>query len=153
MVRSNPSGDSGGGGTRVPCVLLVDDSEDDVDLALMALRTLPQRPEVRVARDGVEALELMRSGDPKPGLVLLDLNMPRLDGAGVLRERRQDGALRKIPVVVFSTSAADWDVDQSYDLGANGYMVKPLEVDRLDAMLGDLLRVFFEHLRTPPSLR
>lgn len=148
-----PSGIFGGGTPRCPCVLLVDDSEDDLDLAMHALRTLPQKPEVRIARDGVEALELMRSDDRKPGLVLLDLKMPRMDGVGVLRERRGDDALRKIPVIVFSTSAADWDIDESYDLGANGYMVKPSEMDRLDAMLGDLLRVFCEHLHTSPSLR
>lgn len=153
QIELDPSGIFGGGVARCPRVLLVDDSEDDLDLAMLTLRALPQRPEVRVARDGLEALAMMREGERRPGLVLLDLKMPRMDGVGVLRERREDEALRKIPVIVFSTSAADWDIDESYDLGANGYMVKPSEMDRLDKMLGDLLRVFCEHLHTSPSLR
>ena len=133
-------------------VLLVDDSDDDLELAMLTLRTLPDRPEVLVARDGVEALEVLRAAGRPPGLVLLDLQMPRLDGAGVLRERRADEALRRIPVVVFSTSAADWDVERSYDLGANAYLVKPAEVDHLERVLGDVLRVFLDHV-VPPGGR
>ena len=137
-----------------PVVLLVDDNPDDRELALIAIRRLPQRLEVIEAADGLEALERLRPavGDrvsPRPSLILLDVNMPRLDGKQFLRQLRADERLAKLPVVMFTTSTAPWDVDESYAAGCNVYLVKPFAADELARMLGDVFRVYLEYAELP----
>jgi CheY-like chemotaxis protein len=107
-------------------ILLVDDDPFDVRMTSDALREsgLPHR--VMVARDGIEAMEALR-GAAVPDLVLLDLNLPRKDGREVLAEVRSDPALRRVPIVVLTSSQADEDILRSYDLRANGYLTKPVE--------------------------
>lgn len=116
-------------------ILLVEDNPGDVDLTLEALEEAKLRNNVHVARDGVEAMEFLhRTGDhadaPRPDLVLLDLNMPRKDGRDVLREMKEDPDLRRIPVVVLTTSEAEQDVLDAYDYRANAYIVKPVDFEQ-----------------------
>ena len=113
-------------------ILLVEDNDDDVLIARRALRDVHRGVHrLEVARDGREAMDDLRrrrgddSGSALPDLVLLDVNMPRLDGFGVLQEVREDDVLRGIPFVVLTTSAAEWDIRRAYELGANSYLVKP----------------------------
>ena len=116
-------------------ILLVEDNPGDVDLTLEALEEAKLRNNVHVARDGVEAMEFLhRMGDhadaPRPDLVLLDLNMPRKDGREVLREMKEHPDLRRIPVVVLTTSEAEQDVLDAYDYRANAYIVKPVDFEQ-----------------------
>ncbi|BAM03817.1 putative response regulator receiver protein [Phycisphaera mikurensis NBRC 102666] len=128
-------------------LLLVDDNEDDRFLARLALGRVASGLEIAEVADGRAALDWLRAAEDPPALVLLDLKMPRLDGAGVLGERRADARLRPIPVAVFTTSVSEEDVKRSYDLGASVYLPKPDSVDRLEEMLGDLMRVYLKHAR------
>jgi two-component system response regulator len=110
-------------------ILLVDDSPDDVALTLRAFRTNNITNKVDVASDGEEALNyLLRESDrrPRPVLVLLDINLPKVSGLEVLRRIRTDERTRYLPVVVLSTSSEDRDIVESYDLGANSYVRKPV---------------------------
>ena len=116
-------------------ILLVDDDEGDVLLTQKALQKSRIYNTLDVARDGVEAMQyLRREGKfedvPRPGLILLDLNMPRKDGRETLAEIKNDNDLRLIPVVVLTTSDADHDVLQSYDLQANCYITKPVDLQQ-----------------------
>ncbi len=117
-----------------PTILLVEDSTDDEVLTLRALKKSGIANEVAVARDGPEALDyLFRTGayagrDPAPPqLVLLDLNLPKLSGIEVLRRIRGDESTRLLPVVVLTSSREDRDLLESYALGANSYVVKPVD--------------------------
>ena len=148
--------------SRPPVVLLVDDNPDDRELALLALRQLPQPLEVVEARDGLEALEMLgvrgaadasvagsAPAPLRPAFVLLDVNMPRLDGKHFLRRLRADARGASLPVVVFTTSTAPWDIDECYAAGCNVYLVKPLGAEDLLRMFGDVCRVFLEAAELP----
>jgi CheY-like chemotaxis protein len=113
------------------CILLVEDNPDDVELTLRVLKTHNLANEVMVARDGVEALELLYGGGGRgpgrlPTVVLLDLKLPKLDGLEVLRRIRAEPATAHLPVVVMTTSREERDIVASYDLGANSYVQKPV---------------------------
>ncbi|HZI80593.1 MAG TPA: response regulator [Vicinamibacterales bacterium] len=113
-------------------ILLVEDNAADVRLTMEALKEARVSNRLHVARDGVEALHMLRDGSgavPRPDLVLLDLNLPRKDGREVLQQIKQDEALRHIPVVILTTSQAEQDVVQSYRLGANAFVTKPVEIE------------------------
>ncbi len=121
-------------------VLLVEDNAAEVRVIVEALEQgrVPKR--IRIARDGEEALALIRNetgldGGRGPDLVLLDLNLPRMDGRELLAELKSDPALRRIPIVVLTTSDAESDVDRAYGLHANCYVVKPVGLDALTAVL------------------
>jgi CheY-like chemotaxis protein len=119
------------GGLRI---LLVEDSPGDVRLTEEALKRTPAMGELHVARDGEHALDFLRrrgryEGAPRPDLVLLDLNLPRRDGREVLQVMKRDASLRRIPVVVMTTSSSEDDVRELYDLHANSFVTKPLELD------------------------
>ena len=117
-------------------ILLVEDDPGDQELARRALQVWERPSDLRIANDGEEALDyLLRRGDftspessPRPDLVLLDLNMPKVDGARVLAEMRGRPGLSSIPVVVLTTSGARSDILRNYELGANSYIVKPSDV-------------------------
>ena len=116
-------------------ILLVEDNPGDVDLTLEALDEAKVRNSVSVVEDGVEALQfLKREGKyedaPRPDLILLDLNLPRKDGREVLEEIKADPQLRRIPVVVLTTSEAETDVLDSYEKHAAAYIVKPVSFDQ-----------------------
>ncbi len=120
---------------RMAEVLLVEDNEGDVLLVRETLEAGSRRSRLHVARDGLEALAfLQRQGEyseaPRPDMILLDLNLPRLHGSEVLRQVKTDDQLKSIPVVVLSSSAAEPDVRQSYEYHANCYVTKPCDLDR-----------------------
>jgi len=106
-------------------VLLVEDDGNDVELTLHALQGAKLRNVVHVARDGAEALEFLQSH--VPDLILLDLNLPKLDGREVLERIKADERLRHIPVIVVTSSQAEEDVAKSYRLNANAYVTKPID--------------------------
>lgn len=109
-------------------ILLVEDDEVDVLTVQRALRDLKVANPLRVAGNGEEALEILRDPDEaRPAIVLLDLNMPRMNGLEFLRIARREGCVRGIPVVVLTTSRQDQDVVQGFDLAVAGYMVKPVD--------------------------
>jgi chemotaxis family two-component system response regulator Rcp1 len=115
-------------------VLLVEDDPGDVVIAQEALRAGNLATQLDVVSDGVEAMAYLRNegryaGAKRPDLILLDLNLPRMSGHEVLAELKADESLRRIPVVVLSTSVAAEDVARSYDLHANVYVAKPVDFD------------------------
>lgn len=116
-------------------VLIVEDNPGDVRLTLEALKESKIRNNVSVAYDGVEAMEFLRregkfSDAERPDMILLDLNLPRKDGREVLAEIKEDHQLRRIPVVVLTTSTAEADIFRTYDLHANCYITKPVDMDQ-----------------------
>lgn len=115
-------------------ILVVDDNENDVQLTLMAIEQRVECRKVAVAHDGAEALDYLycRGGfqtrrEPNPDVILLDIKMPLVDGLEVLRQIKDDQRLRVIPVVMLSSSREESDILKSYRLGANAYVVKPVE--------------------------
>lgn len=115
-----------------PPILLVEDNPLDVDLTLRAFQRRKLANPILVARDGEEALDWIprwESGEVLPAVILLDLNMPRVDGLTVLRTLKSHALLRSIPVVVLTTSKEDRDIQVAYDLGVNSYIVKPVDFD------------------------
>jgi CheY-like chemotaxis protein len=121
-------------------ILMVDDSMGDVRLAQEALKEARVRNRLSVVHDGEQAMAFLRRKDgygeaPRPDLVLLDLNMPRMDGREVLAQIKGDPDLRSIPVVVLTTSEAEADIVKAYDLHANAYITKPVDLEAfLDAV-------------------
>jgi CheY-like chemotaxis protein len=132
-------------------ILLVEDNRADALLVQEALRTVGVDAPVEVATDGEAALRRLRdAGGSRPGLVLLDLNLPRLDGREVLSHLKTDPALRDIPVVVLTTSSAPPDVALAYDRGANAYVRKPLGMERLEEAVASI-RDFWLRTATLPA--
>lgn len=136
-------------------ILLVEDDPADAGLAKRAIRQGRIVCDVHHATDGVEALAyLRREGERyatarRPDLILLDLNMPRLDGRGVLTAIKQDVELRNIPVVVLTTSDVDRDVEAMYQLGANSFVTKPLDLQDFFTVISGLENYWFEIVKLP----
>ncbi|MEA2283820.1 MAG: hypothetical protein QOK21_4427 [Solirubrobacteraceae bacterium] len=135
-------------------VLLVEDDPGDVLLIEEAFEFNKVRNNLNVVSDGVEALEYLRregryADARRPGLILLDLNLPRKDGREVLAEVKDDSALRSIPVVVLTTSKAEEDVLRSYDLHANAYVTKPVDFDRFIEVVRQIDEFFVSVVRLP----
>ena len=119
---------------EVPAILIAEDNPNDVELTIEALSEHNLANRVTVAHDGVEAMEYLRregafsEREPgNPAVVLLDIKMPRKDGLEVLREIRGDATLKRLPVVILTSSREEQDLITSYDLGANAYVVKPVD--------------------------
>ena len=137
-------------------LLLVEDNPNDVELTLSALKEANLANEVIVANDGEQALDyLFRRGrhvgrkTGQPGVILLDLKMPKVDGHEVLKQIRSDPELRLIPVVILTSSREERDLFQSYDNGANSYVVKPVDFDEFITAISKL-GVFWALLNEPP---
>jgi CheY-like chemotaxis protein len=116
-------------------ILLVEDNEPDVDLTIEALQSGKLRNRIHVARDGIQALAFLRregkqADAPRPHLILLDLNMPRMDGRETLAEIKKDPDLQSIPVVVLTTSKSEEDIARSYALQCNCYITKPVDLQQ-----------------------
>ncbi|HEX5504737.1 MAG TPA: response regulator [Thermomicrobiales bacterium] len=129
-----------GAAARPVEILLVEDSPGDVRLTREALREGKIRNHLSVVPDGVEALAFLRragryAAAPRPDVILLDLNLPRKDGHAVLAEIKADERLRRVPVVVLTTSRDEQDVLRSYDLHANCYIAKPVDLDQFIAVV------------------
>lgn len=124
-------------------ILLVEDNPDDEELARIALEESRVANQVTIARDGAQALECLfseegdgtRAMDPLPAVVLLDLKLPKVDGMEVLRRIRSDERTRLLPVVVLTSSAEEEDILESYGLGANSYIRKPVDFDQFHDMV------------------
>lgn len=135
-------------------ILIVDDSADDVEFTLAALEGTKLANNITVVTDGVEAMEYLRregkyTNASKPSLVLLDLNMPRKDGREVLSEMKADPELRQIPVVILTTSQAEEDIVRSYDLHANCYISKPVDLQGLAKIVKSIDDFWFGVVRLP----
>lgn len=138
-------------------ILMADDDADDRQLTSEALEDARLINDIRFVENGEELLEYLRrqgkyappAEAPRPGIILLDLNMPRKDGRTVLKEIKQDPDLRTIPVVVLTTSKSDEDVYRSYDLGVNSYIVKPVTFEALVDTLQTLEKYWFEIVELP----
>lgn len=142
-------------------LLIADDDEEDRMLAAEALEEARLLNDVRFVEDGEELMDyLLRRGryadpvdSPTPGLILLDLNMPRKDGRAALSEIKSDPRLRKIPVVVLTTSQEEEDVLRSYNLGVNSFIVKPVSFASLVEVMKALSRYWFKIVRLPAVAR
>ncbi|THF88215.1 response regulator [Deinococcus sp. KSM4-11] len=147
MNPSNPS-------TTPPLpieILLVEDSEADILLTQEAFAEAGVYNRLRVARDGVEALELLRApGGVRPDVILLDINMPRMNGLETLGELKRDPGLMTIPVIMLTTSAGEEDIMRSYQANAASYVVKPLEFERFYAAIQALGQYMLSVVRLPP---
>ncbi len=138
-------------------ILLADDDPDDQLLATEALREACLANPIVSVDDGEKLMDyLHRRGRyaapgaaPRPGLILLDLNMPRKDGREALREIKADPVLRKIPVVVLTTSRAEEDILRTYDLGVNSFITKPVSFEGLVEVMRTLAAYWFEIVRLP----
>ncbi len=138
-------------------ILMAEDDADDRLLVKEALEESRVLNELRFVEDGEELLEYLRkqgryAGEdqaPRPGLVLLDLNMPRKDGREALREIKADPDLRRIPVVVMTTSKAEEDIFRSYDSGASSYITKPVTFDRLVDLMKTMGQYWIEFVELP----
>ena len=118
--------------TRSGTILLVEDNEDDIELTVRAFAKSGVANDLAVARDGEEALAYLHrdDGQPLPEVVLLDLNLPKVDGLEVLRRMRADPRTRRLPVVVLTSSNEEHDMLTSYELGANSFVRKPVDFAR-----------------------
>jgi CheY-like chemotaxis protein len=136
-------------------ILLVEDNPGDVRLTQEALREGKIHNHLMVARDGVEALAMLRregphANAPRPDLILLDLNLPRKDGREVLADIKADEELRRIPVVVLTTSKAEEDILKTYDLHANCYITKPVDLDQFIEVIKSIDDFWLTVVRLPP---
>jgi CheY-like chemotaxis protein len=137
---------------RPPIILLAEDDPGDQELTRRALEEGKIRHELHIVQDGEEALDyLFRRGkyqnpltSPQPDLLLLDLNMPKIDGRQVLKRIRADADLRRLAVVVLTTSQQEDDVLRTYDLGANSYITKPVELQRFMQVIQTLETYWFQ---------
>jgi CheY-like chemotaxis protein len=142
-------------------ILMADDDEDDCLMAKEALEEARIANKILFVRNGEELVDyLYRRGAysdsddaPMPGLILLDLNMPKKDGREALREIKSDSRLRHIPVVVLTTSRADEDICRSYDLGVNSFISKPVSFEGLVAVMKTLGKYWFEIVALPQADR
>ena len=137
-------------------ILLADDDPDDRAFTMRALRQNRLSNDVHTVEDGEELMDfLYRRGNyttaPRPDVILLDLNMPRMDGREALEQIKTDASLRKIPVVVLTTSEADQDILQTYDLGVNAFVTKPVTFDGLVSAIKAMSDFWFEIVRLPPQ--
>jgi two-component system response regulator len=134
---------------------LVEDNLGDIDLVREALDGSNLVGNLFVARDGIEALAMLRkegafSAHPTPNLILLDLNLPKKDGRELLSEIKRDDSLKRIPVIVLTTSEAESDIAKCYDLHANCYIVKPVDFDDLSRVIKIVEEFWLKAVKLPP---
>jgi two-component system response regulator len=142
-------------------ILLVEDNEEDEELALKALRRSQIADQIDVVRDGEQALAYLfcegawkdRDCSRQPDLILLDLKLPKLDGIDVLRRLRADERTHRIPVVIFSSSSEDEDIRRSYRCGANSYVSKPVSFASFAQTIGELGEYWLTLNQSPCRLR
>ncbi|MBT3271220.1 response regulator [Candidatus Poribacteria bacterium] len=138
-------------------VLYAEDDEEDQMLAKAAMKRARLHNTIRFVNDGEELLDYLRqvgqyadpATAPRPGIILLDLNMPRMDGREALSEIRSDPNLRQIPVVVLTTSKEEEDILQSYEIGANSYLTKPVTFDKLVELIQHVGDYWFQVVQLP----
>jgi CheY-like chemotaxis protein len=138
-------------------VLLVEDSPGDVRLTLEAFRTINDSVHLHVAADGVEAMAFLRREEPhaqapRPDIILLDLNLPRMDGREVLARLKADASLKLIPTVILTTSEAQADIINSYQLQANCYLNKPMQLDAFETLVRGIDDFWLKTVRLPQQV-
>lgn len=143
--------------SRIIEILLVEDNPGDARLTLEAFKEGRVLNNIQVIGDGVEALAYLRRQEPKyrnavqPDLILLDLNLPKMDGREVLEEIKADDRLKRIPVVVLTTSAAEEDVARAYGSYANCYITKPVELDQFLSVVQSIDSFWLSLVKLPPQ--
>ena len=135
-------------------ILLVEDNLGDIRLTLEALKEGKVCNQLLIARDGVEAMDILTRQPPyadlpRPDLILLDLNMPRKDGREVLAEIKNNPSLKRIPVVILTTSKAEEDVLRSYDLHANCYITKPVDLEQFMKVIASIKEFWLSIVKLP----
>ena len=135
-------------------LLLIEDNEGDIFLTTQAFKSAKVSNNLSVVRDGEEAMEYLNrqgkySSATRPDLVLLDLNLPKIDGRQVLGNMKADPELRSIPVVVLTSSQAEKDVAKAYDLQANAYVVKPVDFENLGRIVSSIENFWFTVVKLP----
>jgi CheY-like chemotaxis protein len=143
----------GGNGMAIQ-VLLVEDSPGDVRLTQEAFRDANRSIQLHVAGDGVEAMAFLRREGayrdaPRPDLILLDLNLPKMDGRQVLAHIKEDGNLKTIPTVILTTSDAEVDIVKSYQLQANCYLTKPVQLDAFESLVKSINDFWLTKVKLP----
>jgi len=141
-------------------ILIADDDPDDRMLALEALNENHLTNNIYFVEDGEELLDYLHhrgqytdvASAPRPGMILLDLNMPRMDGRESIREIKSTAELRDIPVVILTTSKSEEDIARTYNLGANSYITKPVTFEGLVEVMRGLRRYWFEIVELPPQI-
>jgi chemotaxis family two-component system response regulator Rcp1 len=137
-------------------LLLVEDNPADARLTQEAMKESKMLNKLYQVEDGVEAMAFLRKQGkyadmPRPDVILLDLNMPRKDGRQTLKEIKEDPELRRIPVVVLTVSSAEEDIMKSYDLHANCFVSKPLDLEMFAKVVAGIENFWFEIVRLPPN--
>jgi two-component system, chemotaxis family, response regulator Rcp1 len=137
-------------------ILLVEDNPGDVRLTREALKEAKVRNSLSVAGDGVEAMAFLRregthSTAPRPDIILLDLNLPKRDGRQVLAEVKADSELRRLPVVILTTSKAEEDILKTYDLHANCFITKPVDFDQFVKVVHSIEHFWLSIVTLPPA--
>jgi chemotaxis family two-component system response regulator Rcp1 len=137
-------------------ILLAEDNPGDIRLTQQALKDSKMHNNLHVVNDGEQAVAFLRNESPyedapRPGLFLLDLNMPKKDGREVLEEIKDDPVLRRIPTVVLTTSKADQDVLAAYQLHANAYITKPVDFDQFIEVVQGIREFWLSIVRLPPE--
>jgi CheY-like chemotaxis protein len=136
-------------------ILLVEDNPADIRLTTEIIMDAKLCNTLHVAKDGIEAMQFLRqegafAGMPRPDLILLDLNLPRMDGRDVLRDIKKDSVLKRIPVVILTTSDAEQDILKSYDLYANCYITKPVDLEQFSKVVHCIEDFWFSIVKLPP---
>lgn len=140
-------------------VLLIEDNPRDVRLTQRAFAQAGLAHDLRVVRDGDEALAYLYREEgyidpresPRPDMILLDLNLPRMGGHEVLRRLKQDPRFKSVPIIVLTTSGRADDISQAYEAGANAYLLKPVEFARFTEVMGQLGKFWLETIELPPE--
>ena len=146
------------GGDGMPIhVLLVEDSPGDVRLTREALNEANPGIKLSVVSDGVEAMSFLHQEDghsdaPRPDLILLDLNLPLMDGREVLTKIKEDETLKTIPTIILTTSEAEADISKSYQLQANSYLCKPVQLDRFESLVKSINDFWMMNAKLPQRL-
>ena len=139
-------------------VLLVEDSPGDVRLTQEAFREANKTIQLHVANDGVEAMAFLRqqgrhAGAPRPDLILLDLNLPKMDGREVLAHIKEDDGLKTIPTVILTTSEAEADIVRSYQLQANCYLNKPVQLEAFESLVKSINDFWLTKVKLPQQVQ
>jgi len=137
-------------------ILLAEDNPGDVRLTQEALKDAKVHNRLHVVTDGVEAMAFLRregdyAGVPRPDLILLDLNMPRMDGREVLKQLKSDEDFRRIPVVIITSSQAEEDILKAYDLQANCYVTKPVDLEQFMKVIKSVEEFWLTVVKLPPQ--
>lgn len=136
---------------KVPMeILLVEDNEGDVFLTRKVFEKSPIANRITVAQDGEIAINMLKNNTQRPDIILLDINLPRKDGKQVLKEIKRDANLRAIPVLILTSSGAEKDIIESYDLHANSYIIKPVSLQEFSDIASIVENFWFGIVALPP---